>query len=378
VKLGFGCTVLVNGMRGNGVDGIGSYTREIGGRLVDDPSIELTPVCFGPPPPEGIGFSTQPVKSLGHYARYAGVSVLTPFGFPDSELRDLDLFHATDHLIARFSRFPVIATLMDAIPLSHPEWVRMRYAHAKNWLWRRATRWAEHILTISDYSKQDISRYFGIDADKISVVPLGVDDRYFERFNAEQKRRLIHELGLPDTFYLFVGTLQPRKNLERLLDAHASLPASLRKDAPLVIVGRLGWGCEALMARLGDESSRGRVYWLNYLPDLKVRLLMQTACALVFPSLYEGFGLPVVEAFASGLPVITSNTTSLPEVAGEAALLVDPSDTGGIADAMRQIVEIPGLPERLVAAGEKRARELTWSSCAQRTLDVYRKVLGRR
>jgi alpha-1,3-rhamnosyl/mannosyltransferase len=365
-------------MRRNGVDGIGSYTRELGKCLANDPSIDLTPVCFGAPPPEDPGFSGRPVRSLGRYVRYAGISAITPFGFPDSGLRDLDLFHATDHLIARFSRYPVIATLMDAIPLSHPEWVRMRFVHLKNWLWRRAAHWADHILTISDYSKQDISRYFGIGTDKISVVPLGVDARYFERFDSELKRQVVNKLGLPEQFYLFVGTIQPRKNLERLLDAHATLSLSRQKDVPLVIVGRLGWGCEALMARLNDESLQGRVYWSDYLPDMEVRILMQMARALVFPSLYEGFGLPVVEAFASGLPVITSNTTSLPEVAGDAALLVNPLDAGELGDAMRQIIEAPGLSERLCTAGERRAHELTWSACARRTRDIYRKVLGHR
>lgn len=378
MKVGFGCTVLANGLRHDGVDGIGSYTRELGKCLATEKSVDLTPVCFGVRPEDGVGFNDTRVKVLRRYVRYAGLSAISPICFTDTELRDLDLFHATDHLIPKFSRFPVIATLMDAIPLSHPEWVRMRLVHLKNWLWRRAAHWADHVLTISEYSKQDISRYFRISADKISVVPLGVDERYFERFDGELKREVIQRLGLPDQFYLFVGTIQPRKNLERLLDAHAALPMARQKETPLVIVGRLGWGADDLMSRLGDESLRGRVYWLKYLPDLDVRVLMQVARALVFPSLYEGFGLPVVEAFASGLPVITSNTTSLPEVAGDAALLVSPLNPGEISDAMRQIVEVSGLSEKLSAAGERRARELSWSACAQRTLDVYRKVLSSR
>ena len=376
MKVGFGCTVLANGLRHDGVDGIGCYTRELGRCLSANASVDLTPVSFCVPGEQGIGFSDKVVEVLPHYVRHAGLSAVSPICFPDSSFRNLDLFHATDHLIPKFSRFPVIATLMDAIPLSHPEWVRMRLVHLKNWLWRRATHWADHVLTISDFSKQDISRCFQISADKISVVPLGVDDRYFERFDALQKREVVRRLRLPEQFYLFVGTIQPRKNLERLLDAHAALPMVRQRETPLVIVGRHGWGCEALVARLNDEELRGRVTWLKYLPDHDVRVLMQVARALVFPSLYEGFGLPVVEAFASGLPVITSNTTSLPEVAGEAALLVNPLDVTEISDGMRQVVDVPGVADRLVIAGERRARKLTWSACAQQTLAIYRQVLG--
>lgn len=378
MKVGFGCTVLLNSLRHNGVDGIGTYTKELGKCLDAGKSVQLTPVCFGGGLKGSIGFSDQAVRGLPGYVRCAGLSAFSSACFPDSLLRGLDLFHATDHLIPKLSRIPVVATLMDAIPLSHPEWVRARWVNLKNWLWRRTARWADHVLTVSEYSKQDISRFFGIDLEKISVVPLGVDARYFERFAPAQRREVIRRLGLPEQFYLFVGTIQPRKNLERLLDAHAALSRRRQAETPLVIVGRLGWGCEVLMARLSDDSLRGRVYWLKYLPDRDVRVLLQTARALVLPSLYEGFGLPVVEAFASGSPVITSAATSLPEVAGGAALLVDPLNVGEISDAMRQVVEVAGLSEALVSAGERRASELSWSACAQRTEEVYRNVAGQR
>jgi alpha-1,3-rhamnosyl/mannosyltransferase len=376
VKVGFGCTVLANGLRGDGIDGIGAYTRELGQSLTNEALAELSPLCFGPAP-EKIGFGAAAPRSLGRYVRYAGLSAVSPLGFPDAGLAGLDLFHATDHLIPKFRRCPVVATLMDAIPLAHPEWVRMRLVGLKNWLWRRAAHWADHVLTISEYSKREISRHFGIAPDRISVAPLGVDARYFERFDAAVRQEVLRRLGLPNGFYLFIGTIQPRKNLERLLEAHAGLPPARQKETPLVIVGRRGWGCDDLVVRLtGDASLRGRVYWMNYLPDSDARALMQSARALVFPSLCEGFGLPVLEAFASGLPVIASNASSLPEVAGDAALLVDPLDSSEICHAMREIVDNPGLAERLAAAGLARAREFTWAECARRTAAVYRRVLN--
>jgi alpha-1,3-rhamnosyl/mannosyltransferase len=379
MRLGFGCTVLAKGLAHGGVDGIGSYTRELGARFSAADDVELVPVSFGIPAGEGFPWRRDALRMSGRYARMALLAALSPLSFPTRDLgKRFDLFHATDHLVPKYRDFPVVATLMDAIPLSHPEWVRMRLARQKNWLWRRAARWADHVLTISEYSRDEIVRHFGIAHDKITVVPLGVDERYFERFDAQRKKETLDRLGLPERFFLCVGTLQPRKNLERVLDAHAALPAALQKDVPLVVVGRNGWGTDALAARLADPAFRGRVHWLKYLPDADVRCLMQCAQALVFASLCEGFGLPVVEAFASGLPVIASNTTSVPEVAGDAALLVDPLDVGGIADAMRQIAGQPGLAARLAAAGEQRARALSWSTCAAQTLDVYRRVLDGR
>ena len=376
MRVGFGCTVLAQGLCRGGVDGIGSYTRELGCRLSASEDIELLPVTFNASAGKEFPFSAKMLCRLPRYAPMAGFSAVSSLSFPKGDAGGaMDLFHATDHLIPKFSDIPVVATLMDAIPLSHPEWVRARFLGAKRWLWRRAAQWADHVLTISEYSKQEIARCFGIAHEKISVIPLGVDDRYIERFLLDEKREILRRLDLPARFFLTVGTLQPRKNVGRIIEAHAALPTSLQKEIPLVIVGRNGWGCEMLVSRLNDEDARGRVHWLKYLPDREVRLLMQTAEALVFPSLHEGFGLPVVEAFASGLPVITSNTTALPEVAQNAALLVDPLDTGQICDAMRQIAEDSGLARKLVSAGESRARALSWSTCADRTAEIYRKVL---
>lgn len=378
MRVAFSTTVLANGLAHSAVDGIGSYTRELGGLLANRGDISLVPVGFGRVVGDGVISGAEQSEVLRRYARTALVSALTPLSFPAKAVveRKIDIFHATDHLIPRFSNVPVVATLMDAIPLSHPEWVRMNLAALKRWLWRRAAHWADHVVTISEYSKREIVTHFGISADKISVTPLGVDARFFERVENQTKVDILQRLGLPETFFLFVGTLQPRKNVERVLEAHAALPERVRKEVPLVIVGRAGWGCDALVSRLAGLDSKAYVHWLQYLPDLEVRALMQSAQALVFPSLCEGFGLPVVEAFASGLPVITSNTTSLPEVAGDAALMINPESVAEISEAMTQMLDSPGLAERLSEAGLRRARALDWEACAAATLTAYRQVIS--
>lgn len=376
MRVAFSTTVLAKGMAHSAVDGIGSYTRELGGLLARRIDVSLVPVGFGLAVEDGVLDGAESPVTFDRYAQTALLSAVTSFPFPSRALieRNVDVFHATDHLIPKLTNVPVVATLMDAIPLSHPEWVRMNLAAMKRWLWRKAATWADHVVTISEYSKAEIVQHFGIPESRISVTPLGVDQRFFERIDTQIKNEILHRLNLPDAFFLFVGTLQPRKNLQRVLDAHAGLPDYLRKSVPLVVVGRAGWGCDELVARLSAPGSTEHVRWLQYLPDLEVRALMQSAKALVFPSLCEGFGLPVLEAFASGLPVVTANTTSLPEVAGDAALMVNPTDVGEISDAMTQVIDSSGLAKRLSDAGLARARKFDWETCATTTMAAYRQA----
>lgn len=377
MKLGLGTTVLARGVSGEGIDGIGAYTREIGRRLAEPMGgASLHPASFGARLPADYFPGAEPALDLGPYGAQAAWAFATARPFP-AERRlggNLDIFHAPDHLIPRFAHIPVLATLMDAIPLSHPQWVPSRWAPLKRLLWRRAAHWADHIVTISEYSKVQIIDCFDVFPEKISVVPLGVDERFFERFCAAERAQVRSRLGLPERFFLNIGTLQPRKNLERVLDAHAALPPALQQELPLVVVGRPGWACEALVQRLGAAAQSGRVRWLRYQPDRELRCLMQCALALVHPSLAEGFGLPVLEAFASGLPVITSSTTSLPEVAGDAALLVDPQNVGAIAHAMQQLAQSPQLAGKLAQAGERRAQLFRWHSCVEQTRSLYHKL----
>ncbi|AIO31095.1 glycosyltransferase family 4 protein [Burkholderia pseudomultivorans] len=378
MKVGFGTTALARSIAHGGVDGIGSYTREVGRALLARGGVDLVPAGFGAVVGGDVFPGARPPLNLGRHDVATLLSAVTPWTYIDEKAlaaERVDVFHATDHLIPKLSSMPVIATLMDAIPLSHPEWTTIKLAALRRWLLRRSGAWADHVITISEYSKQEIVVHFGIAPERISVVPLGVHPRFFERIDPAAREAVLTRLGLPAQFFLCVGTLQPRKNLERVVDAHASLPADLRRAVPLVVVGRAGWGCEQLVARLRANED-GSVRWLQYLPDHDVRALMQSASALVFASLCEGFGLPVVEAFASGLPVVASSTTSVPEVAGDAAILVDPDSTGDIANGMRQIVEQSGKADALREAGLVRARELNWAACADKTLAVYEAVLG--
>ena len=186
---------------------------------------------------------------------------------------------------------------------------------------------------------------------------------------------MLQKYGLKPGYFLFVGTLQPRKNVEGILAAFQALPEELRRSRGLVIAGKAGWGADALAAKLHGLRSEGACHWLQYVPADELKALYQCAGVFVFPSLWEGFGIPVLEAFASGIPVIASNVSSLPEVAGDAALLVDPQGITELRNAMERLAQDRDFAQTLIERGRLRARQMTWETCAKKTLEVYRQAL---
>jgi glycosyltransferase involved in cell wall biosynthesis len=179
---------------------------------------------------------------------------------------------------------------------------------------------------------------------------------------------------LPERFVLFVGTLEPRKNLMRLVQAYAGLPASVRRHVSLVIAGGPGWLSETLRREVAERGLADRVRFIGYVRDEDMAPLYSLATVFAYPSLYEGFGLPVLEAMACGVPVLTSNVSSLPEVAGGAAVLVAPTDVDAIADGLTQLLDDTALAAKLVARGLEWSTNFSWDRCARETLAVYESV----
>lgn len=370
IRVGFGVTLLARCLNQGGVDGIGNYTRALLNRLND---FETTPVPFSMGvSAENVGCSQ--VHPLPHYLWSAALGLGSPSAHRLA--RKVDLVHATDHLIPAIPRVPVLATLMDAIPLSHPEWVSMRFRKAKKAFWKRAARRATRIVTISDYSRHEIAKNFDIPEARIDVVPLGVDGRWSAPLNDAEVESAKSRLALPERYFLTVGTIQPRKNIKRVIDAFCALPESVRDGAQLIVAGRAGWQCEEEVAALSAGLCSGQVRWLQHLSDKDLVIALRHATAMVFPSLSEGFGLPVVEAFAAGTPVISSNTTAIPEVAGDAALLIDPLNTGEISEAMRTVLGDENLRMELAARGRERVQHFTWERTARETAAIYRSMLS--
>lgn len=379
MDIGFSCTVWAGGDRAGHLDGIGIYSKALWHGLNDlaqsETELHVKPYAFGRDLPRLDCGTPKPLAvRFPVHALLSGI-VKLPLANSAAIRRDVELFHATDHHIPRIAGVPTVATVMDMIPMLHPEWIKNDLRSLKSWLFNSSIRQADHVITISEHSKQDMVEHLALAPERISVTPLGVDPIYFHRIDDIQREAILNKHRLKPGFFLFVGTLQPRKNLPRILQAFQQLSAAARKEHPLIIVGRDGWNNEDLLPQLQALEQRGEGRWLSYLPQTEVMALLQSAGALMFPSLYEGFGLPVIEAFAAQCPVIASNSTSLPEVTGDAAWSVDPYDVDSISDAMGNLLANESLRNQKIQLGMVRARHYTWQECARQTLDVYRKVL---
>jgi alpha-1,3-rhamnosyl/mannosyltransferase len=377
IKVGFGVSVLNRVKTFGGIDGIGTYTAELLNQLSKkDKEVEIKPFYVGSEMFSS-GSESKSHVSLGNFKSQVLYSSLTGHAFYGSQKfsEDTDIVHATDHYIPKISNTPLVATLMDAIPLSHPEWASVRYRSIKNHFWVKTASWADKIITISDFSKHQISEHFKISLDRITTIPLGVDQRWFEKVSPDKINQVLLKYSINKNYFISVGTFQPRKNVQRTVDAYLALPEHVKNDSVLVLVGRSGWGCDNLIANIKSGIYGDSVIWLQHIKEDELIAIINGAKALVYPSLFEGFGLPVLEAFAAGVPVITSNTTSLPEVAGDAALLVDPLDVSAISQSMSKVFEDDDLRSEIVRKGTIRASEFSWARTATETIRVYKEVI---
>lgn len=285
--------------------------------------------------------------------------------------KNIDIFHCTNYLIPRFKKIPVVATLFDAIMLKHPEWNHDKLLPLKNYLKKRSAQWADHYITISKAMIPDLVNYWNVDEKKISVTHLGVADIWFETISEEDRNKVLQKYNLKNKFVLSVGTLQPRKNIARLIEAYQCLPLELQKEYPLVLVGKNGWQTDELIKTIHQLEEKNILRWLSYVTLDDLRALYQSAALFAFPSLSEGFGLPLLEAFASKTPVLTSNSSSLPEIAGEAALLIDPYNTEEITHGLLTLLTQPSSRNQLIQLGSERVRQFSWQKCAQDTYKIY-------
>lgn len=283
-----------------------------------------------------------------------------------------DAFFSPTHYAPRFSPTPTVISIMDVSYIHFPEtFAKKDLYQLQEWTRYSAVK-AKRIFTISEASKGDIIKFYHKKAEDVIVTHLGIKE-----IDADVTRKAMDEItkkyNLSNKYFLFVGTLQPRKNIIRLIEAF-SLLHEKNNEIKLVIVGRKGWKYDDILLAPEKYNITDSVHFLDFIPDEDLPSLYRNALAYVLPSLYEGFGLPVLEAMKYACPVITSNISSLPEAGGDAALYVNPEDTNDIAQKMEMVMNDSQLREDLIKKGHVQVKKFSWEKTAKETLAVLESV----
>ena len=320
---------------------------------------------------EGVKFSCSRIDTTEPLRRILWEQV-----FQVAQLRQFDLYHALAFVAPLYLNAPMVVTVYDLSFLRYPE----RLSAARRWYLRSFTaltcRRALRVLAISRSTAADLSKLLGVKPEKIDVTPLGYDRSAYRPLPSTEVERFRVKHGLPQRFWLFVGTLEPRKNLPMLLRAYAGLPRKQR--LPLILGGGKGWRAEEVFAAIEQYDLADSVKHIGFVPTADLPVWYNCAEAFLYPSVYEGFGLPVLEAMACGTPVITSAASSLPEVAGNAGLCLPPDDSDTWADALHDVSADGDWRAAAAEKGLERAKRYSWARTAELTIMSYKKASARR
>jgi glycosyltransferase involved in cell wall biosynthesis len=284
-----------------------------------------------------------------------------------------DIFFSPDGFIPRNLGIPTVAMVHDVAFLRYPEHLpaRIRRFYAK-WMHRYLSE-ADHIITVSNFSKSELIAGYQLDPSKISVVNNGVTKTY-KPVQEDEKTRVRDLVSNGRPYFLYLGAIHPRKNILTLVRAFEQFKSSDTSDHQLVLAGRPSWQSDTLAKAIQQSPYKNTIHLTGYIAEKQAPGLMASAEALVYPSLYEGFGLPLVEAMACGVPVICSNVSSLPEVAGGAALLFDPLDAGQLALQMQHVITDHSLRKEMIQLGFERVRYFSWDRAAEGIYTVLKRI----
>lgn len=279
----------------------------------------------------------------------------------------IDIFFSLGHYGPRFSKIPYAITIFDLSYLHFPKlFNKDDLFQLVNWS-KYSMAKSKHIFAISNSTKSDIIKNYKMDKSKITVTYMGYNQNLFKLQSKSTVENVRSKYKIVGDFIIFVGTLQPRKNIERLIEAFAQLKSDSLK---LVIVGKKGWIYDQILNKAKELKIERNVIFTGFVPELDLPPLISGAKAYVLPSLWEGFGIPVIEAQACGTPVVVSNTSSLPEIVGDSGVLVDPQSTKSIGEGIEKILKNPTFASELSEKGTKNAQRFSWSKCAEQTLAV--------
>lgn len=358
--------------------GLARYARELHSALSELDGLEVTPVA---------GWSSMKTEDLARTQRKTGLR-LTGLGRRGTSLawtflntpplealipQHIDVVHAVALGYPVATRKPLVVTIHDLGPLTHPEF----FQNTRPWVMKRSLEQAIHqasaIVCVSQTTADEVRGYVGSQIDdRLKVVLEGVDERFFSSVEPS----ILNDLPLPEKdvpFILSAGAISPRKNVKGLLQAMSRL----LQDIPhhLVLIGGAGWDTDELRHSMNDPALKSRVHFLGFVSDIQLRALYQEAEAYVHPSLYEGFGLPVLEAMASGTPVIASDISSLREIAGSAGRLTNANNPETLAASIVEICQSSAIQAEMSQAGRDHARGFEWSKCARAMKGIYADII---
>ncbi len=354
--------------------GIGRYTRGLVAALAEiDRANDYNLFCAGEAPdrktwPENFTVRVSKVPARWLTAGWHRLRLPLP---AERLAGDCDIFHSPDFSLPPLRSARGVVTVHDLSFLRLPEHADPGLRDYLEKSVPQAVARAHRVLADSENTRRDLIELLNVAADKISVVPAGVETRFRPVRDTVKLAEVRARYGLPDWFILFVGTLEPRKNLARLIAAYGQMRRQTGLPHALVLAGKPGWLYQGIYDQVAEEGLNEHVRFPGFIADADLPAAYTLADLLAFPSLYEGFGLPPLEAMACGTPVVCSDNSSLPEAVGSAALLVDATDVDALADAMARVLGNASLRVRLGDLGRAQAARFTWDAAARKLLEAY-------
>jgi glycosyltransferase involved in cell wall biosynthesis len=356
--------------------GIGTYVRNLIGHLaLQDDETRYVLLCR---PEDAVLCRSFGPRFEALVERAANYSVREQLALPMALRRArVDLFHAPHYVVSPLTTVPYVVTIHDCIHLRFPQYLPSQAAHVyARVMMRMSARRARRVLTVSQASKEDILHFLRVPAAKVEVIHNAIDAGIAAPPSEEAIARVCQRFQLTSSYILYAGNIKPHKNVDRLIEAYSILRRRGYEQVKLLIIGDEISRYQNLRRLVHRFQLHQHVRFFGFVPEATLAVLYRKAAMFVFPSLYEGFGLPPLEAMAAGTPVITSKVSSLPEVVGDAALLVDPMDAGAIADAMARVLDDEALRRDLIRRGCERARMFSWTRSVARIREVYGEVLA--
>lgn len=357
------------------IDGIGTYTANLCQALKGQ-NVQIEEIYFNTLK-ESIQKQASKEENFSEVAN--PILSLLPGAYYNNIRNKIDLLHITDYLVPRIKNTTTIATIHDAIMLKHPEWLgdSKRINYLKRYILKKLVKQADYVITCSKANIADIVNFWGIPEEKIAITYYGLSEIWHQKIDSLTQQNVLKKYQLNKPFFLTVGTLQPRKNIERMINAYLSLPKRISENFNLVIVGKehAALTHRSVLEKIAQLEKTGHLLWLKYVPFEDLRAIYQSAYLLLYPSLAEGFGFPILEGFASAIPVITSNFGSSAEIAGKAAYLVDPYSEEAIATALIELTENSDRHAQCVQAGLSQVKQFNWEKCAKQTVEIYKKLI---